>query len=454
MSSRSPEELGTAGIGRLLVRMSVPAILAQLINVAYNIVDRIYIGQMRGDGVAALTGLGLSFPIIMLVSAFSALVGIGGSTRAAIAMGEGDKGKAERILGNAFSLLLVFSLVLTLFFMTFKREFLMLFGASGQTIGYADDYLGIYLLGTVFVQLAMGLNPFITAQGYATTGMLTVAIGALANIVLDPILIFGFGMGVKGAALATIVSQAISGIWVLSFFRGGRTTLRLRRRNLGLDRALVLPMLGLGLAPFIMQSTESLVQIVLNTGLQKYGGDEWVGAMTVMSSVMQIIILPLSGLGSGAQPIIAFNHGARRYDRVGRTFRILLTVSLSLSLSLGGLAVLFPRLFIRVFTADPGLTALTAKAMPVFFAGIAFMGAQMACQQTLLGLGQAKISIFIAMLRKIILLIPLALVLPRFLGARGVFVAEPIADCISIATAVTLCVWRFRALRREAARCN
>lgn len=441
---KKANDLGKDSIGKLLLRMSLPAILAQLVNVLYSIVDRMYIGRMAGVGDIALTGVGVVFPIITLISAFSALVGMGGSTRASIAMGQGDMDKAERILGNCISLLCVLSVVLTTVFLVFRTPMLNAFGASPSTFGYANSYLVIYVSGTIFVQVALGLNSFINAQGYAKTGMMTVVIGAVINIVLDPIFIFAFKMGVAGAALATILSQAVSAAWVFGFLLSKRSILKIRLKNLRLSWKILGPILALGLSPFIMQSTESLVQITLNSGLQRYGGDLYVGANTIMGSIMQVFLMPVMGLTQGAQPILGYNYGARQLDRVKKTFKLLLISGLALALTFWGVLMLFPKIFILIFNDKPELVELTAWAIRIFFGATGLMGIQLACQQTLLAVGEAKTSIFLALLRKIVLLIPLALILPRFWGATGIFVAEPIADFLAIVTTSIVFAIQFR----------
>ena len=433
----SRNRLGTEPIGKLLFKLAAPAILAQIINALYNIVDRMYIGNIEGIGKLALTGVGLTFPVIILISAFSILVGMGGAPIAAIKMGEKNNQAAEKIMGNCLTLLLFFSVVLTAFFLIFKRPLLYMFGASDSTIGYADEYLTIYVVGTVFVQLALGMNCFITTQGFSTVGMLSVLIGAVLNIVLDPVFIFTFGMGVKGAAIATVFSQGCSAFFVLAFLLSRKSHLRFRPQNLRIDFKLIGPVLALGLSPFIMQATESLVNITLNASLQHYGGDLYVGAMTIIGSVMQVVLMPMQGLTQGAQPIISYNFGAGQFDRVKRTFRLLLTSCLIFSVTVCALILSFPQLVVRIFNSDPELVGVTCTCMRIYAAGIWAMGAQTACQQSFVAIGQAKISIFLALLRKIILLIPLALILPLFMGTSGVFIAEPIAD-IGAATTTTI----------------
>lgn len=441
--NNNDKRLGVEPIPRLIFSLALPAVAAQLINVLYNIVDRIYIGHMEGAGDLALTGVGITLPILMVISAFSAFVGMGGAPLASIRLGEGDHKGAERILGNSMTLLMIISVTLTVLFLAFKRPLLYLFGASGNLIGYADSYLTIYLIGTIFVQISLGLNTYISAQGNAKTAMLSVLIGAIANIILDPILIFWAGLGVSGAALATIFSQALSAVWVMRFLLSEKSVIRLRRQNMKLDRKIVGSIAALGVSPFLMQSTESLVNVVFNSGLQKYGGDLYVGSMTIMQSVMQLIVVPINGFGQGVQPIISYNYGARLEGRVRQTFRVLITITVSVAAAMCLLVVFFPAAFASIFTQKQELIDLTARMLPVFMAGIFAFGAQMGCQATFLALGQSKISLFLALLRKVILLVPLALILPRFFGVEGIYFSEPIADILSAATAVLLFALNF-----------
>ncbi len=435
MESKKTTDLGSDSLGRLLLKLSIPAILAQLVNMLYNIVDRIYIGHIPREGALALTGLGLCFPVIMLVMAFSALIGMGGAPRAAIFMGKGELDKAEKILGNCVTLLVLVSILLTAVFLIFGEPLLYLFGASGDTIGYALPYMRIYVCGTIFVQLALGLNSFITTQGFAMVSMATVIIGAALNIVLDPFFIYVCQMGVQGAALATILSQAVSALWVLIFLCGKKTKLRIERKNLAIRKEYILPVLALGISPFVMQSTESLINISFNASLSKYGGDMAVGAMTILSSVMQLVWMPLSGLTQGAQPIISFNYGAGNVKRVKKTYRMLLISALGYSFLMGGTVMLFPEVFVTIFNKNSReLFEISVWAMRIFMAGTLILGVQSACQQTFLALGQAKISQFLACLRKIILMLPLIFILPHLFENKvfGVFLAEPVSDIIAV----------------------
>ena len=454
----TPEnKLGTQPVGKLLFSLAVPSITAQVINALYNIVDRMYIGRMPESGSLALAALGVAFPLIMIISAFAALVGMGGAPRAAIKMGEGNREDAERILSNSFVLMVAISVLLMLILFPTKRGLLMAFGATENTLPFADAYFNIYLAGTLFVQISLGLNPFISAQGFAKTGMLTVLIGAVTNIVLDPILIFGFGMGVRGAAIATVLSQFLSAVWVLLFLFGKKSSIRIRAAYFKLEKRIILPVVGLGVAPFIMQSTESLVQITLNSGMKAYGGplaDQLTGVMSIIVSTMQFVMMPMMGLAQGAQPIISYNYGAHRYDRVRATFRLLLISSLSFSVAIWLLCMFTPQAFVYLFSDDAQLLELGVYGMRIFMGGVLLMGAQLACQNTLIALGQAKISMFLALLRKIILLIPLALIFPRFWGWNGIFIAEPVADIIAMLTTVTVFfVYARRLLPREEKRC-
>ncbi len=438
--SSKDDALGNAPVGSLLFRLALPAIAAQIINVLYNMVDRMYIGHIPGIGPNALTGVGVTMPIIMCISAFAALAAMGGAPQASIMMGKGDKDSAETILGNCTFMLTVISLILTSIFLISGRRILLAFGASDQTISYAWDYMKIYVCGTFFVQMALGLNAFINAQGYAKTGMITVAIGAVCNIILDPIFIFVLHMDVRGAALATIISQGISCIWILRFLTGSRSSLRIRLSNLRPQKAFILPCLALGLAPFIMQFTESALSISFNTSLLKYGGDTAVGAMTILSSVMQFSMLPLHGLTQGAQPIISFNYGAQNKGRVKKAFFLLLRSAACYSTLLWLVCMLAPQVFISIFTADANLTAYTTWAIRIYMAASLLFAIQISCQQTFIALGNAKTSVFLAMLRKVLLLIPLIFILPHLVSnpVFGVFVAEPIADTIAVATTATL----------------
>lgn len=439
--SEDRDFLGKEPLGKLLPRLAVPTVAAQLINMLYNIVDRIYIGHIPKVGALALTGVGVCMPLILIVSAFAALVGNGGAPRASIALGKGEKESAEKILGTCFTMQIVISLILTVVLLLWNRNFLLAFGASENTIEYGVSYMNIYSVGTIFVQLTLGMNFFITAQGFAKTGMLSVLIGAISNIVLDPILIFGFHMGVKGAALATIISQGLSCIWVLSFLFGKKTTLRIRRENMNLKPSMVLPILALGSSVFVMQSSESIISICFNSSLLKYGGDIAVGAMTILTSVMQFAMLPLQGLGQGAQPIISYNYGARKKDRVKGAFKLLLKSSMVYAALLWIAVMLFPQLFAGMFTSDPALLEFTKTALRIYLAAMFIFGIQLACQLTFMSLGNAKASIVVAVMRKFVLLIPLIYIMPAILKnnqTMAVYLAEPIADILAVCFTIVL----------------
>lgn len=443
MSHMQDEKLGTESIPKLIVSLAVPSIIAQLINVLYNIVDRMYIGHIPQVGSKALTGLGVCFPILMLISAFSAFVGMGGAPLASIELGKGNRDKAEKILGNGVTILIGFSIILTAVFFIAKKPLLYMFGASDETIVYSLQYLDIYLIGTIFVQLALGLNTFISSQGHAKVAMLSVLIGAVTNIVLDPILIFGCGMGVRGAALATIISQAFSAIWVVKFLTSSKTGLKIRAANLKPNWKIVGSIAALGISPFIMQSTESLITIVLNRGLQTYGGDLYVGSLTIIQSVMQLVVVPVQGLAQGTQPITSYNYGAGNDKRIKQTFKITFCLTFTVTLCACLLTVFFPTMFAQIFTSERELIDLVGKVMPIYMAGIWIFGVQMACQTTFMGLGQAKISLFLALLRKVILLVPLAIILPKFFGVIGIYYSEPIADITAALTAGTIFLFSF-----------
>lgn len=443
--------LATEPVGRLLFRLAVPAVTAQIINVLYNIVDRIYIGHMEGVGPLALTGVGVCMPLILLVSATAALVSMGSAPLASIKLGEKKNHEAERIMGNSAMLLIILSITLTAAVLLFGRSLLPLLGASENTFGYAWDYMWIYALGTLFVQVALGLNAFITAQGFAGTSMLTVLIGAGLNIVLDPIFIFGLDMGVQGAALATVISQAVSALWVVFFLVGKKAILRLKLQALRPRLKIILPCVALGLSPFVMQSTESLITVCFNSSLLKHGGDLAVGAMTVLASVMQFSLLPLLGLSQGAQPVISYNYGARNPGRVRHAFRVLLISSLIYSSLLWALVLLFPQGFAMLFNKEAGFVQYTAWALRIYMGASVLLGIQLACQQTLLAIGNARSSLFLAVLRKIILLIPLIYILPLFLADKvfAVFLAEPVADVIAVASTACLFTVEFRRALRD-----
>ncbi|MDO5147283.1 MAG: MATE family efflux transporter [Eubacteriales bacterium] len=443
--------LGTESLGKLMLKLALPTVTAQIINMLYNIVDRMYIGHIPGEGALALTGVGVCMPIIMIVSAFAALVGYGGGPRASIFMGKGEKDKAEQTLGNCFSMLILISVALSVILLIWNRDFLMAFGASENTIEYAVRYMNIYSVGTIFVQLTLGMNVFITAQGFAKTGMFSVLIGAVANIILDPIFIFGFHMGVRGAALATILSQAMSCTWTLAFLFGKKTHLKIRKKHMMLKKEIILPSLALGVSTFVMQSSESVISVCFNSSLLRYGGDIAVGAMTILTSVMQFAMLPLQGLGQGAQPIISYNYGAGNEKRVKAAFWLLLKVSLLYAVILWGLVMLFPRVFAGMFTADAVLLDFTAKALRIYMACMLLFGIQIACQMTFTSLGKAKASIIVAVMRKFVLLLPLIFLMPHIFSAdktMAVYLAEPVADFFAVCFTSVLFFFQFRKVLR------
>ena len=438
--------LGTEPIGKLLFRLSIPTLAAQIINMLYNIVDRIYIGRMPVDGKLALTGVGVCLPIIMIVSAFAFLVCSGGAPRASIFLGLKDRESAEKTLGTCFAMQIVISVVLTTILMIWNRDLLMLFGASEDTIGYAVSYMNIYAVGTIFVQLTLGMNTFITAQGFAKTGMLTVLIGAVLNIALDPLFIYTFDLGVRGAALATILSQCVSCVWAVGFLMSKRSSLRIKAKTVRLNWKLLAPCISLGMATFVMQASESVIVVCFNSSLQRYGGDLAVGSMTILSAVMQFVLLPLQGLGQGAQPISSYNYGAGKIDRVRKTFRLLLAVSLIYSVSLWALVMGFPKIFASAFSSDQELIDYTAVTLRIYSGGLLLLGAQMACQMTFVALGCAKSSILVAVVRKFGLLLPLIYLMPHLMSdkAMGVFTAEPVADVLAVTFTVILFAFQFR----------
>ena len=421
-------DLGKEPVGHLLFILAVPAITSQVVNALYNMVDRMYIGHIPEVGSAALTGVGVCFPIIMIISAFAYLFGMGGAPRASIFMGKKDNDTAEKILGNCTTSLMIIAVLLTVLVLIFQEPLLYLFGASENTIGYAMDYMTIYAIGTIFVQLTLGLNAFISAQGFSKISMLTVVIGAVTNIVLDPIFIFGLNMGVQGAAVATVMSQALSAIWAFWFLSGKNTILKLKRENLKINFHILLPCIALGVAPFAMQATESVLVLCFNSSLLKYGGDLAVGAMTILSSVMQFAMLPLQGLTQGGQPIISYNYGAKQGDRVQKAFKLQTISCFSYSSILWLLIMIFPSLFVAIFTSDPQLTEITIWALRIYMAGVLLMGIQISCQQTFIAFGNSKKSAFLAVFRKILVLIPLIYILPMVISDQvfAVFLAEPI----------------------------
>ena len=445
------EFLGTEPIGKLLVKLAIPTVIAQLINMLYNIVDRIYIGHIPGEGSLALTGVGVCMPLIMIVSAFAALVSAGGAPRASIFMGKQEHDMAEKTLGNCLGLQIIVSFVLMAILLLFNEELLLAFGASENTIAYATAYMNIYAIGTVFVQLTLGMNSFITAQGFTKISMVSVMIGAVCNIILDPIFIFGLNMGVRGAALATILSQAVSCVWVVSFLCGKKTFLHIKLSNMRIDAKIILPCIALGMATFIMQSTESVISVCFNSSLLKYGGDIAVGAMTILTSVMQFAMLPMQGVAQGAQPILSYNYGAKNAARVKKAFGILLRTCLTYSVVLWAVIELVPGLFVSIFTPDPALREFAAPALRVYMGGIMLFGIQIACQMAFTSLGKAVNSIVVAVVRKIVLLIPLIYILPNLVSNKvmGVYLAEPVADVLAVTFTAILFAFQFKKAMKE-----
>lgn len=443
-AEKPKQDMGSGSIKKLMVKMAVPALVGQVVNLLYNIVDRIYIGHLPEIGGTALTGVGLFTPILMLITAFAMLAGAGGAPRAAIAMGRGEKEEAEKIMGNCFTVLLILSVILTVVFYITCPTLLRWFGASDATLPYAVEYSRIYVLGSLFVLITMGMNTFITTQGFANVSMLTTVIGAGINIVLDPILMFGFGMGVKGAAIATVVSQVVSAVWILLFLTGKKTILKLRLKNMKLISKVILPCLGLGVSSFFMVATESVLSISFTSSLSRYGGDVAVGAMTVLTSINQLMTMPLSGICQGGQPLISFNYGAKKYDRVKEAFFCQFFVCVAYTTVFWLLIMLAPNFFAGIFTSDAALVDYTAWALKIFLALGFSVGFQISCQQAFMALGQAKISLIMALLRKVILLIPLIFILPNFLAdkAFAVFLAEPVSDIIAAAV-TTFTFFRF-----------
>lgn len=445
------ERMASSSIGSLIVTMAVPSILAQLINILYSIIDRIYIGHMKDVGAAALTGVGVTFCITVFISAFSGFISNGAAPLAAIWLGKKDKEHAEKILGNSVTFLIICTVVLMAFFYKFRRPMLYMFGASDATIDYAVSYISIYLIGTIFVELALGLNAFIICQSQSRTAMLSVLIGAVANIILDPIFIFAFGLGVRGAAIATVISQALSAVWVVAFLTGPKTSIRIRKSCMKLDKSILFGIFSLGVSPFIMRATESFISIVLNHGLQTYGGDLYVGSLTIMQSIMQVFSAPTGGFTQGMAPIISYNYGAGNFARVKQVYRYMIGICFAFMLIATVSTILLPEWYASFFTDDAELIALVGKTMPVFMFGMLIFGLQNGIQPTFLALGQAKISLFIAVFRKIILLIPLAIILPHFFGVMGVYYSEPISDILSASTAAILFVCNIkRMLSKEA----
>ena len=449
--NENKEFLGTEPVGKLLLKLAVPSVISQIVNMLYNIVDRIYIGHIPKTGSLALTGLGVCMPIIMIISAFAALIGFGGAPRASIFMGKGENDSAEKTLGNCFTTQIIISIILTIVLLFGNKFFLMAFGASDNTIDFATSYMNIYALGTIFVQLTLGMNSFVTAQGFSKTGMLTVVIGAVCNIILDPIFIFVLGLGVKGAAIATIISQGVSCIWVISFLTGRKTFLKIKKKYLMPSADVILPCMALGVSTFVMQASESVISVCFNSSLLKYGGDVAVGAMTILTSVMQFAMLPLQGIGQGAQPVTSYNYGAKNTDRVKKTFKILITVSLSYSVIFWALIQMFPSVFAGIFSSDKSLVTFTADALKIYCGMLFMFGIQIACQMTFVAIGNAICSVIVAVVRKVVLLLPLIYIVPNFVSNKtnGVYMAEPIADFIAVSFTVIIFSVQFKKVLRK-----
>jgi len=451
MMTDKKEMLGTAPVGKLLFRLALPTVAAQLINMLYNIVDRIYIGHMPEVGKLALTGVGVCMPIIMIVSAFAALVSSGGAPRASIFLGKKDPESAEKTLGGCFGLQIIVSAILTVVLILWSEDLLLAFGASDNTIGYATDYMSVYAIGTIFVQLTLGMNAFITAQGFTKISMLSVVVGAVTNIILDPIFIYGLDMGVRGAALATILSQALSCVWVLAFLCSKRSVIRLKPIHFIPTPKVVLPCIALGTATFIMQASESVISVCFNSSLLEYGGDIAVGAMTILTSVMQFAMLPPQGIAQGAQPILSYNYGAKNAERVKRTYRLLLRTCLIYSVAVWAAVMAFPTVFVAIFNSDTALVAFASRALRIYFSGMVLFGVQIACQMTFVSLGKALSSVTVAVVRKFVLLLPLIYLMPTLISDRtmGVYMAEPIADVTAVTFTAILFAFQFKKALRK-----
>ena len=430
---------------KTIIRLSLPLILAQMVNVLYNVVDRIYIGRMPGVGVTVLAGVGLTFPIITMVSAFAALAGNGGAPLCSIARGEKDDEKAERIMGNSFVMLLLFGVVCMVVGLCIKEPLLWALKASAETFPYANEYLSVYLLGTIFVMISLGLNPYINAQGFTRRGMTSVVIGAAANIILDPVFIYGLDMGVKGAALATVIAQGLSAAYTLAFLTGKKCILRLRLRTMRPDFSIMGRILAMGFSNFTMKLTESAVQLVCNLQLSAFGGDMYITAMTVINSVRQVIMMPMHGLSEGMQPVVGYNYGAKRYDRVKTGIKFMAMVCMGYAFLVWGVTELFPSALIRIFNQDPSLLEVGIPSMRLYFAAFFAMWMQMAGQYSFVSLGKARQATFFSLLRKAFIVVPLTLILPKYIGVNGVFWAEVVSDLAGSAACFTtfmLTVWR------------
>lgn len=428
--------LAVVPVGKLFFKLAIPSVLAQVVNLLYNLIDRIFIGRISEVGSDALTGVGVCFPLIIIVSAFSSLFGMGGAPKAAIKLGEGNQNEANKILGNSITMTILFAIILTIVVLIFKEPILYAFGASDNTIKYSLEYMNVYAYGTIFVMISLGLNAFITTQGFSKISMFNVVVGAAINIALDPLFIFGFNLGVKGAAIATIIAQSVSAFLVFRFLISKKSMLKITLKDLKIDIKILLSIIALGLSPFIMQSTESIISICFNTSLLKYGGDIAVGTMTILSSLMQFAMFPLQGFAQGAQPIISYNFGAKNPDRIKKTFKILILICVSYSFIFWMGSMLFPRLLVSIFTENAALIDFASRALRIYMGVICLFGIQIACQQTFVSLGNAPVSLFLALLRKVILLIPLIYIIPLFMENKcdAIFLAEPIADFLAVTT--------------------
>ena len=428
--------LAVVPVGKLFFKLAIPSVLAQVVNLLYNLIDRIFIGRISEVGSDALTGVGVCFPLIIIVSAFSSLFGMGGAPKAAIKLGEGNQSEANKILGNSITMTILFAIILTIVVLIFKEPILYAFGASDNTIKYSLEYMNVYAYGTIFVMISLGLNAFITTQGFSKISMFNVVVGAAINIALDPLFIFGFNLGVKGAAIATIIAQSVSAFLVFRFLISKKSMLKITLKDLKIDIKILLSIIALGLSPFIMQSTESIISICFNTSLLKYGGDIAVGTMTILSSLMQFAMFPLQGFAQGAQPIISYNFGAKNPDRIKKTFKILILICVSYSFIFWMGSMLFPRLLVSIFTENAALIDFASRALRIYMGVICLFGIQIACQQTFVSLGNAPVSLFLALLRKVILLIPLIYIIPLFMENKcdAIFLAEPIADFLAVTT--------------------
>lgn len=452
MEQTKSNDFSQGSVAKNILSIALPMTLAQLINVLYSVIDRMYIGRIPEAATLALTGIGLTLPIVSMIMAFSFLFSTGGAPLCSIARGEGNDAKAEQIMGTSMTMLVLIGAVLTVVLFIFKKPLLYLLGASDMTFPYANEYLSIYLIGTVFVMISLGMNSFINAQGFARMGMLTILIGAILNIILDPVFIFVLNMGVQGAALATIISQGVSAIWVVRFLSGKKAILRLKRSMLKPDLKLTGKICGLGLSGFIMSVTNSAVQMVCNTSLSAWGGDIYVAIMTVLNSVREIISMPVTGLTNGSQPVLGYNYGAKKYARVREGIRFISVIGIVYTLIVWGLVFAIPGTFIRLFNDDPQLLSAGIPALRLYFFGFFMMALQFCGQSVFVGLGKSKFAVFFSLLRKAVIVIPLTLILPYVggLGINGIFLAEPISNFIGgVACFGTMLVTVYRQLKKE-----